>query len=180
MCKTANMPLISSAATGVAAGIFVLYITSVCVSLHICETCCFNAGQMHEAGTNHSKWALPVYNRKEQDTRDFLPPLSRTTVRNLLEEYEDGLASGSPLAVAIDEVSMLDGVTFGRILRRIEEFEKDYFDTTPPRLFILVGNVAYVHNYRKMYIYFIFISSSFQEISSKYHLADRLLFTALF
>jgi hypothetical protein len=95
---------------------------------------------MHQAGTNHSRYALPVYNRKEQDTHDFLPPLSRTTVRNLLQEYEDALASGSPLAIAIDEVSMLDGVTFGRILRRIEEFEMDYFETTPPRLFILVGN----------------------------------------
>jgi hypothetical protein len=98
---------------------------------------------MHEAGTNHSRYALPVYSRKDQDSHDFLPPLSRTAVRNLLEEYEDALASGSPLAIAIDEVSMLDGVTFGRILRRIEEFESDYFDSTPPRLFILVGKCKF-------------------------------------
>jgi hypothetical protein len=142
MCKRANLPLISSAATGVAAGIwcFLSY-----VSLQICDTCFFHAGQMHEAGTNHSKYALPVYTRKDQDTRDYLPPLSRTAVRNVLEEHEDALASGSPLAIAIDEVSMLDGVTFGRILRRIEEFEADYFDITPPRLFILVGNFNFIH-----------------------------------
>ena len=106
---------------------------------------------MHAAGTNHSRYALPVYARKDQDSHDFLPPLSRTTVRNLLEEYEDALASGSPLAIAIDEVSMLDAVTFGRILRRIEEFEADYFDTTPPRLFILVGNFSFFHIFLKMY-----------------------------
>ena len=94
---------------------------------------------MHEAGTNHSKYALPVYMQHDQDSHDFLAPLSRTTIRNLLEEYEDALASGSPLAIAIDEVSMLDAMTFGRILKRIEEFESDYFETTPPRLFILVG-----------------------------------------
>ena len=107
---------------------------------------------MHQAGTNHSRYALPVYNRKEQDTRDFLPPLSRTTVRNLLQEYEDALASGSPLAIAIDEVSMLDGVTFGRILRRIEEYEMDYFEITPPRLFILVGKFSFICNLSKMYV----------------------------
>jgi hypothetical protein len=98
---------------------------------------------MHEAGTNHSKYALPVYTQKDQDSNDFLPPLSRTTVRNLLDEYDDALASGSPLAIAIDEVSMLDAITFGRILKRVEEFESDYFDSTPPRLFILVGKFLF-------------------------------------
>ena len=101
-------------------------------------------GQMHEAGTNHSKYALPVYTRNDQDSNDFLPPLSRTTVRNLLEEYDDALASGSPLAIAIDEVSMLDAITFGRIFKRVEEFESDYFDSTPPRLFILVGKFCFM------------------------------------
>ena len=110
------MPLISSAATGVA------------------------AGQMHEAGTNHSRYALPVYARNELNVDGFLPPLSRMTIRNLLEEHEDALSSGFPLVIAIDEVSMLDAITFGRILRRIDEFQSDYFDNPPPRLFILVGN----------------------------------------
>ncbi len=58
-----------------------------------------------------------------------------------MTEYEESLAAGTPLAIAIDEVSMLAAQTFGRILRRIQEFEQDYIKTKPPppRLFILVG-----------------------------------------
>ena len=100
----------------------------------------YTAGQMHEAGTNHSRYALPVYARNELNTDGYLPPLSRMTIRTLLEEHQVALSSGFPLAIAIDEVSMLDAITFGRILRRIDEFQSDYFDNPPPRLFILVGN----------------------------------------
>ena len=95
---------------------------------------------MHEAGTNHSRYSLPIYARNELNTDGFLPPLSRITVRTLLEQHQDALSSGFPLAIAIDEVSMLDAITFGRILRRIDEFQSDYFDNLPPRLFILVGD----------------------------------------
>ena len=121
---------------------------------------------MHEAGTNHSKYALPVYMQHDQDSSDFLPPLSRTTVRNLLEEYEDALASGSPLAIAIDEVSMLDAITFGRILKRVEEFESDYFETTPPRLFILVGNFCFMSDllYTVHLIHFFVFTGDFFQI----------------
>ena len=58
-----------------------------------------------------------------------------------MEEFEDSLANGRPLAIAIDEASMLSALTLGRILRRISEFEQDFFDdrNPPPRLFILVG-----------------------------------------
>jgi hypothetical protein len=117
MCKLAEMPLISSAATGVA------------------------AGAMHEAGTNHSKYALPVYANNETDPDDFLPPLSRQHINILMTDYEQSLAAGTPLAIAIDECSMLAAQTFGRILRRIQEFEQDFIKTKPPppRLFILVG-----------------------------------------
>ena len=134
-------------------------------------------GQMHEAGTNHSKYALPVYMQHDQDSHDFLPPLSRTTVRNLLEEYEDALASGSPLAIAIDEVSMLDAITFGRILKRVEEFESDYFETTPPRLFILVGNFCFMSDllYTVHLIHFFYL----QETFSKYSPAGQLRYTVL-
>ncbi len=110
-----------------------------------------------KAGWLRRRWAL-------RDSHDFLPPLSRTAVRNLLEEYEDALASGSPLAIAIDGVSMLDGVTFGRILRRIEEFESDYFDSTPPRLFFLVGKFAFVSiffNYVHLIGFYFFFQETF-------------------
>jgi hypothetical protein len=63
MCKLANMLLISSAAT----------VTGVA------------AGQMHEAGTNHSRYELPVYARNELNIDGFLPPLSQMTIHNLLE-----------------------------------------------------------------------------------------------
>ena len=117
MCKLAEMPLISSAATGVA------------------------AGAMQDAGTNHSKYALPVYASHETDPDDFLPPLSRQHINMLMADYEQSLANGTPLAIAIDECSMLAAQTFGRILRRIQEFEQDFITTKPPppRLFILVG-----------------------------------------
>jgi hypothetical protein len=117
MCKLAGMPLVSSAATGVA------------------------AGAMLDAGTNHSKYCLPVYTKYETDPDDFLPPLLKKVINILMAEYEQSLAAGTPLAIAIDEVSMLAAQTFGRILQRIQEFEQDYIKTRPPppRLFILVG-----------------------------------------
>ena len=117
MCKLAEMPLISSAATGVA------------------------AGAMHDAGTNHSKYALPVYASHETDPDDYLPPLSKHHINTLMADYEESLANGTPLAIAIDECSMLAAQTFGRILRRIQEFEQDFIKSKPPppRLFILVG-----------------------------------------
>jgi hypothetical protein len=120
LCKDAGMPLLSSAATGVA------------------------AGAMHQAGTNHSRYSLPVFARGETDNQGYLPPLSRATVRLLMEEFEDSLAKGRPLAIAIDEASMLSALTLGRILRRISEFEQDFFDdrNPPPRLFILVGTCS--------------------------------------
>ena len=80
------MPLISSAATGVA------------------------AGAMLDAGTNHSKYALPVFSSKEIDSEHFLPPLSKLTVRLLMEQYENSLAAGTPLAIAIDEISMVSAL----------------------------------------------------------------------
>ena len=117
LCNDAGMPLVSSAATGVA------------------------AGAMHQAGTNHARYALPVFLRGDIDTEGYLPLLGRITVSMLMEEYEDSMAKGMPLAIAIDEASMLSAMTFGRILRRIQEFEQDYFSDKdpPPRLFILVG-----------------------------------------
>jgi hypothetical protein len=117
LCKDAKMPLICSAATGVA------------------------AGAMLDAGTNHAKYALPVFAGKEIDGEHFLPPLSKMTVKMLMEEYDDSLADGIPLAIAVDEVSMVSALTFGRMLNRIKEFEADYFDSVPPRLFILVGKL---------------------------------------
>jgi hypothetical protein len=122
LCKHARIPLISSAATGVA------------------------AGAMHEAGTNHAKYALPVFASGDTDPNEFLPPLSRMAVKMLMEEYDESLAAGNPLAIAIDECSMISAQTLGRILRRIEEFESDYFpglgNKSPPRLFILVGGCS--------------------------------------
>ena len=117
LCKNAGMPLVSSAATGVA------------------------AGAMHQAGTNHARYALPVFARGDTDTEGYLPPLGRQTVRMLMEEYEDSMMKGMPLAIAIDEASMLSAMTLGRILGRIQEFEQNYFtdEDPPPRLFILVG-----------------------------------------
>ncbi len=114
------MPLLSSAATGVA------------------------AGAMHQAGTNHSRYCLPVFARGETDNQGYLPPLGKATVRLLMEEFEDSLAKGWPLAIAIDEVSTLSALTLGRILRRISEFEDGFFDdkNPPPRLFILVGTFS--------------------------------------
>jgi hypothetical protein len=119
MCRLAGMPLVSSAATGVA------------------------AGAMLDAGTNHSKYCLPVYAKDETDPDDFLPPLSKKVIYILMAEYEQSLAAGTPLAIAIDEVSMLAAQTFGRILRRIQE--QDYIKTKlpPPSLFILVGLFSY-------------------------------------
>ena len=78
MCKLAGMPLVSSAATGVA------------------------AGAMLDAGTNHSKYCLPVYANNEPDPDDFLPPLSKRVINILMTEYEQSLAAGTPLAIAID------------------------------------------------------------------------------
>jgi hypothetical protein len=120
LCKDAGMLLLSSAAMGVA------------------------AGAMHQAGTNHSSYALPVFARGETDNQGYLPPLGKTTVRLLMEEFEDSLSKGWPLAIAIDEVSMLSALTLGRILRRISEFEDGFFDdqNPPPRLFILVGTCS--------------------------------------
>jgi hypothetical protein len=71
------MPLISSAATGVA------------------------AGAMLDAGTNHSKYSLPVFSNKEIDSEHFLPPLSKLTIRLLMEQYEDSLAASTPLALLL-------------------------------------------------------------------------------
>ena len=119
MCETALMPLLSSAATGVA------------------------AGNMRRAGTNHSKFSMPVFNRGENDSNGFLPPLSQAAINALMQEFQDSLESGTPLAIAVDECSMLSAITFGRILKRINEFEKSYFASCkvqPPRLFILVGD----------------------------------------
>ena len=81
------------------------------------------------------------YASNETDPDDFLPPLSRQHINILMTDYEQSLAAGTPLAIAIDECSMLAAQTFGRILRRIQEFEQDYIKTKPPppRLFILVG-----------------------------------------
>jgi hypothetical protein len=76
MCKLAGMPLVSSAATGVA------------------------AGAMLDAGTNHSKYCLPVYANNETDPDDFLPPLSKKIINILMTEYEESLAAGTPLAIA--------------------------------------------------------------------------------
>ena len=119
MCEHASMPLLSSAATGVA------------------------AGAMRRAGTNHSTFAIPVFGRGENDSNSFLPRLSQTTINLLMQDFQDSLEAGTPLAVAVDECSMLSALQFGRILRRIEEFEQSFIPTTtnrPPRLFILVGD----------------------------------------
>ena len=119
ICETALMPLLSSAATGVA------------------------AGNMRRAGTNHSKFSMPVFNKGENDSNGFLPPLSQIAINALMQEFQDSLESGTPLAIAVDECSMLSAITFGRILKRIQEFEKSYFASCkvqPPRLFILVGD----------------------------------------
>ena len=119
LCEQASMPLLSSAATGVA------------------------AGAMHKAGTNHSKFCIPVFGKGESDTNHFLPPLSQKTVDILMQDFQASLENGTPLAIAVDECSMLSALQFGRILRRVEEFEKAYFSSTtekPPRLFILVGD----------------------------------------
>ena len=58
-----------------------------------------------------------------------------------MTDYEPSLATGIPLAIAFDKCSMLAAQTFGRILRRIEEFEQDFIKTKspPPRLFLVVG-----------------------------------------
>ncbi len=82
------MPLISSAATGVA------------------------AGAMLDAGTNHAKYALPVYAQNEADPDDFLPLLSQNMINLLMSDYEESLTSGTPLAIAIDECFMLAAKTF--------------------------------------------------------------------
>ena len=131
MCQSAVMPLLSSAATGVA------------------------AGAMRDAGTNHSKYSMPVYSKGESDGNSFLPPMSRLTKKSLMEEYQDTLAAGIPLAIAIDECSMLSAVTFGQIIHRIEEFEHEYFEhrPVPPRLFILVGDFFQVPPCRAVPLY---------------------------
>ena len=119
MCEKALMPLLSSAATGVA------------------------AGNMRRAGTNHSKFSMPVFERGESDPNSFLPLLSRSTINLLMQDFQDSLERGIPLAIAVDECSMLSALTFGRILKRIEEFEQAFFPPgteKPPRLFILVGD----------------------------------------
>jgi hypothetical protein len=84
LCKEASIPLISSAATGVA------------------------AGAMHNAGTNHSKYSIPVYGNGETTRNEFLPPLSQATINSLMTEYDEHLSNGTSLAVSIDEFSMVD------------------------------------------------------------------------
>ena len=119
MCEQASMPLLSSAATGVA------------------------AGNMRQAGTNHSKFSMPVFEKGEAESNSYLQPLSQTAINILMQDFQDSLERGIPLAIAVDEVSMLSALTFGRILKRIEEFERQYFPPgtpQPPRLFILVGD----------------------------------------
>jgi hypothetical protein len=96
LCKDAGIPLLSSAATGVA------------------------AGAMHQAGTNHSRYAASIC--ADTGTDGYLPLLGRAIVRMLMKEFEDSLAKGMPLAIAIDEASMLSALTLGRILLRIAEF----------------------------------------------------------
>jgi hypothetical protein len=84
MCKEAKIPLISSAATGVA------------------------AGAMMDGGTNHSRYGLPVFQNNEYQANEFLPPLSQTVINRLMEQYEESLTSGTSLSISIDEFSMVD------------------------------------------------------------------------
>jgi hypothetical protein len=98
---------------------------------------------MRQAGTNHSKFSMPVFEKGEAESNSYLQPLSQTTINILMQDFQDSLERGIPLAIAVDEVSMLSALTFGRILKRIEEFERQYFPPgtpQPPRLFILVGD----------------------------------------
>jgi len=122
MCEHARMPLVSSAATGVA------------------------TGAMNQAGatvtTTHSLYALPVFVDRT-DNSEFLTPLSSRHISVLMEEFEETLSSGTPLAIAIDEVSMLPAYMLGQITRRIQEFESNFMpesSTQSPKLFILVGD----------------------------------------
>ncbi len=59
------MSLISSAATGVA------------------------AGAMLDAGTNNSMYALPVFSCEDVDSEHFLLPLYMLTVKMLMGQYDE-------------------------------------------------------------------------------------------
>lgn len=136
LCEAAGVPLMASAQTGVAAG----------------------SMKSVSANTNHATFSLPVYQTGESGRNEFLPPLSQATISVLMERYQEALDSGLPLAVSIDEISMVDAITFGQILRRIEEFEGKEKQVEPPekdlpRLFILVGDWFQIKPVRATSIY---------------------------
>ncbi len=93
MCEQVSMPLLPSAATGVA------------------------AGNMRQAWTNHSKFSTPVFEKGEAESNSYLQPLSQTAINILMQDFQDSLERGIPLAIAVDKGSMLSALTFGRILK---------------------------------------------------------------
>jgi len=113
-CAAAGIPLRSAAMTGVA------------------------SGSLRYGMTVHSSFGIPV--DQSTCTNRNLSNLMDKKLHVLLADLQDALDTGVPLAVILDEMSMVTAVMLGHVLRRIQEMNRNLGNNPKPGLFIMCGD----------------------------------------